>query len=173
MKNSRSMLTGLISPFAAVGPVLAFEIPQSRQEFVAAVSSGAGATAVEKLEVDRGIDEVFRSPAGKSSDCLDVVVKRSGMVGGTMEVSSSDYNPTLSRIDRSRAEFTLQVVHRPRGLGAVPPPGGIYVLAADIRSLGPARTELVLYRPTIGFKKIVNGVKQWAAGEDLECPRMR
>ena len=35
------------------------------------------------------------------------------------------------------------------------------------------RSEVLLYRPTIGFKKIVNSFKQWVAGEDAGCPKMK
>jgi len=39
----------------------------------------------------------------KSATCLDVQVRRSGFVGNQMEVSSSDYNPTLTtHVDKGR-----------------------------------------------------------------------
>lgn len=101
-----------------------------------------------------------------------MVVNRRANVGGYVEVSSSDYNPTLRMAGSGRAEFTLQVVHRPRGVGHTPPPGGLYTMAADIRSLGAGRTEVVLYRPTMGFKKTTNTFKQWAAGENAACPKL-
>jgi len=46
-------------------------------------------------------------------------------------------------------------------------------MAADIRSLGKSRTEVVLYRSAIGFKKIAAGVRQWVSGENADCPKMR
>jgi len=79
----------------------------------------------------------------------------------------------LARVGRNGAEFALQVVHRPRGVGPSIPPGGLYVMAADLRSLSKGRTEVVLYRSTIGFKKIVGSLKQWTAGEDADCPKIR
>lgn len=94
-------------------------------------------------------------------------------VGNQMEVSSSDYNPTLKRVGRSRAEFALQVVHRPRGVGHSPPPGGLYVMAADLRSLARDRTEIVPYRPTMGFKEIIKSLRLWVSGEDTDCPKLK
>lgn len=154
-------------------PVAAIQVPQTRQEFVNAVAAGAGATAMETFVVERSIDEVYGLLSKKSSTCLDVQVRRSGFVGNQMEVSSSDYNPTLRRVGRNKAEFALQVIHRPRGLGHSPPPGGLYVMAADLRPLGRNRTEIILYRPTIGFKSITKSFKQWAGGEDADCPKLR
>jgi hypothetical protein len=66
----------------------------------------------------------------------------------------------------------LQVIHRPRGIGHTPPPGGLYVMAADLRSLGQGKTEIVLYRPTIGFKKITKSFIQWSSDEIDECPKL-
>ena len=164
---------GLVLLVAAVQPIAAIQVPQTRQEFVDAVTLGARTTTMERLVVEHGIDEIYNLLKAKSSTCLDVVVKRSGFVGNQMEVTSSDYNPTLKRVGGNKAEFALQVVHRPRAIGPKIPAGGLYIMAADIRSLGKSRTEVVLYRSAIGFKKIAAGVRQWAAGENSDCPKMK
>src|SRR5262245_25381787 len=111
--------------FLLATPLLALNVPQTRAEFVSAVASGARGVRMEKFTIERSFDEVYRSLESRCSPCLDVEVRRSGMVGGTMEVSSSDYNPTLKRVSRDRAEFSLQVVHRPRAIGEVTGPGGL------------------------------------------------
>ena len=158
---------------AAVHPAAAIWVPQTRQEFVKAVAEGKGATKSEKFVVDRDIDAVYAILKERCTACLDVEVRRSGFVGNQMEVSSSDYNPTLRRIGRNKTEFSLQVVHRPRAVGSSPPPGGLYIMAADLRPLGKGRTEVVLYRPTIGFKKITASFKEWVAGENEDCPKLK
>lgn len=154
-------------------PAAAIWVPQTRLEFVKAVAAGARATKLETFTVTRSFEEVFRLLEKKTAACLDVEVRRSGFVGTHMEVSSSDYNPTLTRIGRNKAEFALQVVHRPRGVGHSPPPGGLYVMAADLRPLPGNRTEIVLYHPTIGFKNITKSMKLWISGEDAACPKMK
>ena len=154
-------------------PAAAIQVPQTRQEFVNAVAAGARATKMETFTVMRSLDEVFRLLGKKTSACLDVEVRRSGFVGNQMEVSSSDYNPTLKRVGGNRAEFALQVVHRPRGVGHTPPPGGLYIMAADLRPLPGNRTEIVLYQPTMGFKNITRSIKLWVSGEDTGCPKMK
>jgi hypothetical protein len=157
---------------AAVRPAAAFQVPQSRQEFVKAVSEGKGATTTETFTVEQGIDSLYSVLQDKASACLDVEVRRSGWVGGTMESSSSDYNPTLRRVG-GRIEFALQVVHRPRGIGENAPPGGLYVMAADITALGKGRSQVTLYRPTIGYGKVADRFRQWARGDDADCPKMK
>ena len=45
-------------------------------------------------------------------------------------------------------------------------------MAADLRSID-GRTEIVLYRPTMGVKKIVASLKQWFDAEPAPCPKMK
>lgn len=167
------MKTMLIWITALVLPVAAIKVPQDRKEFVDAVAAGARMTKVETLTVERNFGQVYGLLEEKSVSCLDVTVKRSGFVGTHWEVSSSDYNPTLRKVGRGKAEFALQVVHRPRGVGHKPPPGGLYVMAADITALGKNKTEVVFYRPSMGFKKIRKTMKKWIAGEDIGCPKLK
>jgi len=162
---------GLVLGVGAIRPAAAIEVPQNRQEFVVAVAAGARGTVTETIVVDRGFAKVYSSLKEKTAVCLDVTVNRRANVG-YLEVSSSDYNPSLRMAGGNRAEFALQAIHRPRGVGHTPPPGGLYMMAADLRSVGANRTEVVLYAPKMGFKKITNAFKQWVAGEDAACPKM-
>jgi len=169
-RTALSLGFGLLA--AGLHPVLAIDVPQNRQEFVEAVAAGAGATKMEQFVVDKGLAEIYAVLEARVSSCLDVEVRRSSYVG-YMEVSSSDYNPGLRKVSAGRAEFTLQVVNRPRGLGHTPPVGGLYIMAADLESQGSGRTEVSLYRPTIGFKPITRTLTQWLSGEDAACPKMK
>src|SRR5213594_3335696 len=102
MKKTLPVL-GLAMLVVAIEPLAAIQVPQTRRQFVDAVTAGEGATVMEKLIVERDFNEIFSVLAGKSSACLDVQVRRSGFVGSQMEVSSSDYNPTLKRVGRNDA----------------------------------------------------------------------
>lgn len=167
-----SVLIGLTALLLAAPPAGAIEVPQTREEFVRAVASGARGVKMETFVVERGFDEVYRTLEARTAPCLDVEVRRTAYVGYT-EHSSSDYNPTLRRLGSDRAEFTLQVVHRPRGVGHTPPPGGLYVMAADLKRTGASRTEVVLYRPSMGFKDITKSLMQWAEGSATDCPKLK
>ena len=155
----------------AVSPALAIDVPQTREEFVKAISDGRGAE-VETLEVDRGLDDVYVVLEERAKTCLDVQVTRTANVG-YVERSSSDYNPTVRRVAKDRAEFTLQVAHNPRGVGHTPPAGGLYMIAVDLRSIDENHTEAVVYRPRIGAGKVTDSLKQWVAGNSSECPKLR
>lgn len=165
-------VTGLPLLLLAASPAAAIEVPQTREEFVQAVAAGARGAKMETVVVERGFDDVYRALEARTNPCLDMEVRRTAHVG-YVERSSSDYNPTLRRLSGDRAELTLQVVHRPRGVGHTPPPGGLFVMAADIRRAGPSRTEVVLYRPTMGFKDITRALLQWAEGASTDCPKLK
>ncbi len=176
MKRHRPLLPAAVIGFAALlltaPPVGAIDVPQSREEFVRVVASGSRGAKMETFVVERSFDEVYRTLEGRTAPCLDVEVRRTAYVG-YVENSSSDYNPTLRRLGADRAEFTLQVVHRPRGVGHTPPAGGLYVMAADVKRAGTARTEIVLYRPTMGFKDVSKRFIQWAEGGTTDCPKLK
>jgi len=162
---------GLLAALAFPWPAAAIDVPQTRQEFVKVVAAGEGGTS-ETLVIDQPFDKVYALLQERVPACLDVKVQRTAYVG-YVERSSSDHNPTLRLVGKGRAEFTLQVVHNPRGVGHTPPPGGLYVMAADLRSIDGGRTEAVLYRPNIGFKKIAVSLKQWFAGNPAACPKLK
>ncbi len=170
--NPKLPTIGLVLALAPLAPAIAIEVPQTRQEFVRAVAAGRGATTVEKLEFDRPFQRVYTLLQEKVNPCLDVKVQRTAHVG-YVERSSSDYNPTLRLVGKKRAEFTLQVAHNPRGAGHTPPPRGLFMMAADLRAIDGDRTEVVLYRSTMGVKKIVASLKEWFAGDPAPCPKLK
>ena len=165
------MRTALAALALLATPVLAIDVPQSRQAFVQAIEDGRGAD-VEKLEIDQPLDKIYPVLAERATTCLDVTVNRVGNVG-YVERSSTDYNPTVQRVAKDRAEFTLQLAHNPRGLGATPPPGGLYFMAANLRTTEEGHTEVLIYRPSLGTKKITESLKAWLAGDPAPCPKLR
>ena len=165
-------LIGLMVLFLTAQPAVAIWVPQTREEFVSAVAKGTKGAKMETFTVERSFDEVYRGLEARTTPCLDVKVERTAYVGYT-EHSSSDYNPMLKRVGRDLAEFTLQVVHNPRGVGHTPPPGGLYVMAVDVKRAGASRTEVVLYRPVMGFKNIAKSLIEWAEGSDTDCPKLK
>lgn len=169
--SSKLPALAFLAVTASVAPSAAIDVPQSRDEFVKAVEDGRGA-AVETITIDRSLDAVYPVLEERAKTCLDVQVNRTGYVG-YVERSSSDYNPTVRRVAGDKAEFTLQVAHNPRGVGHTPPAGGLYMMAADLRSIDANHTQVILYRPKIGTGKITDSLKRWVAGESSDCPKLR
>jgi hypothetical protein len=167
------VLASLAALLLMASPLGAIDVPQTPAEFKREVAKGARGAKMETRVVQRPFEDVYRAIEARTAPCLDVTVKRSAHVG-YWERSSSDYNPKLRRLGRDRAEFTLQVAHNPRGVGHTPPPGGLYLMVADLKRAGASRTEVVLYSPTIGaFKRIPASFMQWAEGSGTDCPKLR
>ena len=158
--------------FLTAQPAGAIWVPQTKEEFVDAVAKGTKGAKMETVTVERSFDEVYRTLEARTAPCLDHKVERTAYVG-YVEHSSSDYNPSLRRVGRDQAEFTLQVVHNPRGVGHTPPAGGLYVMALDVKRAGASRTEVVLYRPVMGFKNISKSLIEWAEGSSTDCPKLK
>src|SRR5262245_22401059 len=158
---------------STAGPEGVPTTPQTREEFVRSAAAGERGMRMETITVNRGLDAVYRTLAARTRPCLDVKVERAGYVGSQMEVSSLDYEPTLKRFGRDRAEFSLRVIHRARGVGVAPPQGGFHVMAADLKRVDPTHTEVVLYRVAMGSKEITKRFMQWASGKSAECPKMK
>jgi len=166
-----AVLRALAALLLVAPPAGAIQVPQTRQEFVDAVASGTHSAKMETVVVERGFDEVYRALEGRMTPCLDIKVERTANVG-YVERSSSDYNPTLQRVGRDRAEFALQVVHLPRGIGEETGPGGLYIMAADLKRAGSG-TEIVFYRPTMVYKNIAKSLVEWAQGGSTDCPKLK
>jgi hypothetical protein len=170
MRKRGPSLLALLTALLSTPPSLAIDVPQTREEFVQAIAGGRGA-GPETIRVQQPLDKVYAVLEERLTACLDKKVERTAYVG-YVERSSTDYNPTLRHVGADGAEFTLQVEHHPRGVGHTPPPGGLFMMAADLRS-SEGGTEIVLYRPKIGPGKITASLKQWLAGEPAPCPKLR
>ena len=169
--NARFSTIGLVLSIGAAQASFAIDVPQTREAFVQAIASGRGAN-IEILNVNQTLDTVYAVLEERAGACLDVEVPHIANVG-YVEKSSTDYNPTVRRIAADRAEFTLQIAYTPRGVGDAPPPGGLFMLAADLQSIDGVRTEIVLYKPKIGVKTIASSLMHWFAGDPAPCPKLR
>jgi len=167
-----AVVVALATMFLALPRTGAIQVPQTREEFVRAVTDGARGAKVETFVVDRSLDDVYATLEARSTPCLDKKIERTAYVG-YVEHSSSDYNPSLKRAGADRAEFALQVVHNPRAIGEKTGPGGLYIFAADLKRVGASQTEVTLYRPTIGFKDITKVFKEWTETGADQCPSLK
>jgi hypothetical protein len=50
------------------------------------------------------------------------------------------------------------------------PEGGYFLLVADAYPIDEKRTQVDLYRPSIGHKVLIKAVKGWSTGKNVGCP---
>lgn len=92
--------------------------------------------------------------------------------GMYQEHTQSTYRANVQTPAPNRAEFTMQVMHNPRGIGADPPPGGFYLMVADLEAMSPNRFQVNLYRPTMGHGDTADAVRKWLNGKEVACPKL-
>ena len=143
--------------------------PQSRLEFTTAVAKGTRFTKVHNFEVSKSFKYVVNNLNSKSKKCLSKTIQHSGY---GISPSSITYNPTIRVTGKGKAEFTMQVIHSPRGT-AIVPPGGIYSIAVDIAKISKYKTKILIYAPSFGFDNIVSSIKSWSKGITVECPDLK
>jgi hypothetical protein len=147
-------------------------MPQTREEFRAAVAKGAFSAKAESFVVKKNFTRVVSHLKTKTEACLNKEVHRSMMHGMYQERSRSTYRASVHTPTRNRAEFTMQVTHQPKGIGADAPPGGFYLMVADIEAVSPDTLQVNLYRPTLGHGGAVDAVRHWLRGDDEGCPKL-
>ncbi len=148
------------------------QMPQTREEFRAAVAKGAFSTKAESFAVNKNFKQAVTNLSAKTDACLNKVVERFMMKGMYQERSRSTYRASVQTPAANRAEFTMQVMHNPRGVGADPPPGGFYLMVADIEAASPNSFRVNLYRPTLGHGDTVDAVRNWLNGKGDACPKL-
>lgn len=146
--------------------------PQTREEFRTVVTKGAFSAKAENFVVNKSFKQAIPNLTTKTESCLNKVVERSMTQGMYHERSQSTYRANVVRPTANRAEFTMQVKHNPRGVGADPPPGGYYLIVADIEEASPSSIKVNLYRPTMGHGDTVDAIRNWLQGKDDACPKL-
>lgn len=142
--------------------------PQTSDEVREGVKGGAAMTKTERLEVNRPFKSVFADVKTNTDKCLNVTLRSStpGTYGPVGE--SVPYHARSRLISDKAGETVLQ--HSKRTTGQMPE-GGYFVMVMDTEEIGPNKTGVAIYGPSIGFQNIYDAVLAWAKGEKKACPK--
>jgi len=167
--NSRLVLMVLIGGIAGCAAMI---YPQNAAEYRARVS----APYIEKLEVKRSFHTVSDVLKKKSAECLNVSMTRRWMEPqGQYSVPRQQtvrYRPAM-QVTAKRAELQVQVDDGTRGGMQKVPEGGMYILVVDAYPAGNDRTRIEIYGGGEHFyKAVAEGVKNWATGSNMACPKL-
>lgn len=144
--------------------------PQTRQEYVNAVSSGDHMFVMKDTYVSkRGFDQVVAAVKQKAEECGNFTRTRTITTGGLPTGGSrTDWNTAVRVVGPGRAELTSQYNMAGIVLAKVPE-GGIFGMAVDIERTSPTTTRLSYY----GMKKdkeVWEAIRNWADGSMAGCP---
>jgi len=144
--------------------------PQSAAEFRSA-AAGAQTAAKDTFEVNRPLSQVGASFQRLASECLSKTIRMTEhQPGVSYMVVTTTYKPTV-HVSPSGAELQVQISQRGNIINvSKEPEGGFYLLVADARPVSAAKTRIDLYHPTIGHAQLVQAVRAWASGTNVDCP---
>jgi hypothetical protein len=146
--------------------------PQTPAEFRAAVKQGPAFARQEVHETPREFTRVVADIDQQARKCLARSVSSRVMQGANMSSSTSTYSPRLAVPGPGRAEFTLQRLTEPRGIGPAMPAGGYYMLLVDIEQVAPQKTRLSIYGGSRDeWGGLFTIVKDWSDGRNMTCPK--
>lgn len=150
--------------------------PQTRDEYVAMMKPGGTFRNVEQTSVARPFKTVVADLTEYANKCLKIKTSRAPNAATRETGTNTTYNPKLELVGGNAAALSLQeeygvtgsasgTKHANSGL----PPGGLYVLVAEMRSAASNRTDLSIYYTT-GRAAFSDMLKKWAAGDKGRCP---
>jgi hypothetical protein len=125
------------------------------------------------IEVDRPLSEVAAAFAKKAPECLEgTVTATTKTITNYQEIIRTyvtTYKPRLL-VTAQRVELHVQW-HTKGEIHVSPvPEGGAYRLVADAYPVSGGRTRLQWFDVTAGQDFLLDAVKGWATGQNMECP---
>jgi hypothetical protein len=145
------------------------KMPQTAEEFREALP-GAFMGKVETFEANRPFEVVARTFKTMAPKCLDVRIKTTSRTTTSYQVIVTKYHPTVV-VTKQKAELHVQEKHE-SGVIAVyeEPAEGHYLMVVDATPLDKKRTQITMYRPSMGKDPMVKAIKGWATGDNVGCP---
>lgn len=146
-------------------------MPLTADEFRKAVPASMTAE-VETFEVNRPFNAVAETFKKRAPECLNKTVTTTsstpGKYGPVVSRYTVTYKPTVLLTNK---KVELHVQHHTDNAMKVyeEPEGGYFLLVVDAYPVDKKRTRVDIYRPSIGHKALIKGVKGWSTG-NTGCP---
>lgn len=165
--NYRVFLTTIFITLVLPGCVA--HMPQTAEEFRKELP-GAFLGEVEKIEVNRSFTDIGKTFQKMAPKCLDVRIKTTSQTNTSYQVIVTKWNPTV-KVTGQKAELHIQQLHEQGVMNVYEvPPKGYYMMVVDATPLASNKSQLTMYRSSIGNEALVKAIKGWAAGENMGCP---
>ena len=161
------------SAFAAVVLSGCVQLPQTSGEFRRAVQGGAFMTRTHSAIVPQSFEAVTANLRKYALPCLGRTHTSVVMSSAPGDMSSGTiiYRPKLQLVGPLSAELTLQM--GPTSPGIKVPPGGPFIMLADIESSSvQGQTRLTIYGRTTAKERALadESLPAWALGIPAKCP---
>ena len=165
--NYRKILPWVIVTILLSG--CAGKMPQTSDEFRKELP-GAFLGEVEKFEVARSHTEIGKTFQKMAPKCLDVRITTTSQSRTSYQVITTKWNPTV-KVSKNRAELHIQQLHESGVLNVYEvPKNGYYMMVVDVVPTGKNKSEIIMYRSSIGNEALIKAIKGWANGKNVGCP---
>ncbi len=145
-------------------------VPQNREAFVERVGPGGPFRFAEHLTVNRPYAAVVADLADCSGKCLNVRVMRPPDFRRKELGGWTTYHPNIETTRRGVTTFSVQEEYgHPRATSG-DPPGGLFVLVAEIRAAEADATRVDIYH--VSRSHLADPLKRWIQGADHRCPTL-
>lgn len=144
-------------------------MPQSADEFRKEIP-GAFLGEVEKFDVNRSFTDIGKTFKKMAPKCLDVRITSTSQTNTSYQVIVTKWNPTV-KITEQKAELHIQQLHEQGVMNVYTvPPNGYYMMVVDAIPLGKNKSQVTMYRASVGNEVLIKAIKGWAAGKNIGCP---
>ena len=144
-------------------------MPQTADEFRKELP-GAFLGEVEKFDVNRSYTDVGKTFQKMAPKCLDVRIKTTSQTNTSYQVIVTKWNPTV-KITKQKTELHIQQLHEQGVMNVYKvPPKGYYMMVVDATPLSNNKSQITMYRSSVGNEALIKAIKGWAAGNNLGCP---
>lgn len=144
-------------------------MPQTADEFRKELP-GAFLGETERFEVSRSHIDIGKSFQKMAPKCLDVRITTTSQTTTSYQVITTKWNPTV-KISSKKAELHIQQLHEQGVMNVYEvPEKGYYMMVVDAIPLSKNRSEVVMYRSSVGNEALIKAIKGWAAGNNIGCP---
>ena len=141
----------------------------TRDEFVAAMKSGGPFKNVEQTIVNRPVKTVVADMTEYANKCLNVRATSGLSYRYKSAGGSTTYLARIETMQSGAAALSVQEKYNDRDQPGAPP-GGFFVLVAEIRATGNNKTQADIYHNS--RSNIANPLKKWIAGDRHLCPSL-
>ena len=168
------MMRPVMVPFAFLLASACAAVPQTAAEYREHFKGNAkpfGGTAQERT-VDRPFQAVVADVRVNADRCFNVVTRhqRRSELGPGQVPGSTTYRSATRTTGAATAEMTIQM---DIVAGNQEPPGGYFVVLADVEGVTPSRTRVVVYGPDLSaWSDALGSVITWASGRKRQCPEL-
>lgn len=122
--------------------------------------------------IDRSFQAAVADVRSNADRCFNVVTEHSrpSDLGPGQVLGSTTYHSATQTTGARTAEMTIQMDIT---LANRKPPGGYFMVLADLEAVTPTRTRVAVHGPDLSaWSDALGSVFTWASGQKRDCPKL-